>query len=224
MNMEGANYLSTGLYMGGGRGVSMPAAYGAKYGIMITGIYGPSLEKIEVSNNIISDCDAAIYTSGHITDASSYIVSNNTITGSFISIYLYAYQASSATITNNAIDTCYYGLYTNCQTAIIEGIFEHDLSTSMARFSREFEQRVITDDPLFVDPANGDFSLSPVSPAIDAGFTTNAPVVDFNQADRPSDGDRDGILMHDLGAFENDGVPKRVRIVQWREIGSEHNR
>lgn len=224
ITMEGAYYQSTGLHMGGGRGVSMPPASGAKYGIMITGYRGPSLERIEVSNNIISDCDAAIYTSGHITDSSNYIISNNTITGSFISIYLYAYRASSATITNNAIDTCYYGLYTNCQTAIIESLIEHNMSISMARYSREFEMRVIVDNPLFIDQSNGDFSLEPNSPAIDAGLSTNAPVVDFNQADRPSDGDRDGILSHDIGAFETDGAIKRVRVIQWREIGSEHNR
>jgi hypothetical protein len=50
-------------------------------------------------------------------------------------------------------------------------------------------------DPKFVNAGNGNFHLQPGSPAIDAGTSTDAPLVDFDGRAR-----NDGQV--DMGAFE----------------------
>ena len=60
----------------------------------------------------------------------------------------------------------------------------------------------INEDPLFVDPSNGNFRLSIGSPAIDAGKNTEAPATDLDGKARPIDGNGDGIAVVDMGAFE----------------------
>jgi len=69
---------------------------------------------------------------------------------------------------------------------------------------------MINQDPLFIDPENGDFRLQEGSPAIDAGGDTSDIYKqwqddDFNGTKRGLDGDEKGISPgndYDIGAFE----------------------
>jgi hypothetical protein len=66
---------------------------------------------------------------------------------------------------------------------------------------RSYEEEIYGEDyvegnPLFIDPANGDFHLQQISPAIDAGTEVDAPGVDFEGDLRPQ-----GIGI-DVGADE----------------------
>jgi hypothetical protein len=62
-------------------------------------------------------------------------------------------------------------------------------------------------DPEFEDPANGDYSLAPTSPCIDAGDASLVPGgKDVAQNPRLLDGDLDRSLIVDLGAHEFDHV------------------
>lgn len=62
----------------------------------------------------------------------------------------------------------------------------------------------ISVDPLFVDPANGDYHLRPNSPSIDAGDNSapDIPATDFDGDPRILDGDGDGTATIDMGADE----------------------
>lgn len=61
----------------------------------------------------------------------------------------------------------------------------------------------IQGDPLFADPASGDYTPGPGSPCIDAALAIDdAPADDFAGTARPQDGDGDGDAVADIGALE----------------------
>jgi len=59
-------------------------------------------------------------------------------------------------------------------------------------------------DPMFVAPANGDYRLQAGSVAMDAGDSTAAdvPATDLDGEPRVVDGDSDGVVVVDMGAWE----------------------
>jgi hypothetical protein len=60
----------------------------------------------------------------------------------------------------------------------------------------------ISDDPMFNNPSNADFTFEANSPLVDAGTNTGAPSTDFDGNSRPFDGDRDATPVVDIGAYE----------------------
>ena len=60
----------------------------------------------------------------------------------------------------------------------------------------------ISVDPIFRDPAAGDYHLLTGSPAIDAGVSNQAPSLDLDGVARPADGNGDGVAKFDLGVYE----------------------
>ena len=62
-------------------------------------------------------------------------------------------------------------------------------------------------EPLVVDPATGHLRLPFSSPLIDAGFDLGASEHDFEGNPRITDGNNDGLLRTDIGAYEYQPVP-----------------
>jgi parallel beta-helix repeat protein len=60
----------------------------------------------------------------------------------------------------------------------------------------------ISADPLFLDPANGDYHLAAGSPCIDSGTTEAFIANDFEGDSRPFDGNGSGTAEYDMGADE----------------------
>jgi len=64
----------------------------------------------------------------------------------------------------------------------------------------------ISADPLFIDPAAGNYHLQQRSPAVDAGLNAGAPATDVDGDPRPLDGNGDGDPLVDIGADEAPAV------------------
>lgn len=226
--MKGSLYQSTGLSQGLWRQYGRGRSYRRyTYGIIVYGTNRPIVDQITIANNQLSDFYLPIYSYVYSSKRANVSVANNTITGSLYSIYSYINQANRALLTNNIVDNCYYGLLSYSyrgKPATVAGILEHNVTYNMSGLKRSFEFDVISADPKFVDAKSGDFSLNSGSPAIDAGTDFNVPATDIAGRSRPSDGNKDGIAVVDLGAYELVKESDRVRVVKWREVGSEHNR
>ena len=68
----------------------------------------------------------------------------------------------------------------------------------------------ISDDPKFVDAANGDYRLHTGSPCVDIGSNAEVPaglITDINGKSRIMDGNWDGTVVVDMGAVEYELVP-----------------
>lgn len=191
------------------------------YGIIVFGWRSSMVDRIEISNNQLSDFYLSIFAGTNSATMTNSIIANNTITGSFYTVFTWSFRSGQITMINNLLDTCYFGLFSYSWQAhdpIVTTNLENNITADMARYHRPFELDILTGSPRFTDAQAGQFSLELGSPAIDAGTETNAPATDLANRSRPSDGDNDGIAQIDIGAYELVTKPTRIKIVQWREI------
>lgn len=75
---------------------------------------------------------------------------------------------------------------------------------------------IVNADPMLVNPSAGDFRLQHESAAVDLGGTSliPEPPTDLNGAPRPVDGDGDGIVATDAGAFEHVNNAVKIRRIK----------
>jgi hypothetical protein len=183
------------------------------YGGAISGINGT------IQNNIIRNC----YSPG----GAIYCLSAKTICNNIFYNNTDGAIYGSGNIYNNTIYNSGWvgslggGVFNNIFW-ISAGSFDYtgpDPRNCVIRGYTGSGKNIITADPKFVDPANGDFHLQSTSPCIDAGLTTSTtstttPKADISGVQRglkavgaPARGDGSGM---DIGAYEY--IPKPVAV------------
>lgn len=102
---------------------------------------------------------------------------------------------------NNAIVAHGIGIYTTGNVRVTAGLNAFwDNGTDYSPTVRRLDNLYV--NPEFVDPATGDFHLSPDSPLIDAGTNVQMITTDYDGNARPIDGTGDGQYNVDIGAYE----------------------
>lgn len=163
-----------------------------------------------IANNIITNSK---YGSGIYNNRSSSKIINNTIYDNTNGIR--TYFSPTPTIANNIIaNNVSYGIWNkgDCDIGSSHLTTKHnDIFSNDPNYREDgtcVSRKSVSDmtaDPLFEDAVNGDYRLQAGSPCIDAG--DNASVPDWLTTDcaynpRIVDGDGDGSVRVDMGAFE----------------------
>ena len=183
-------------------------------GIQLSSETGGLLERIKVYNNIvyrnkyygIAIADAGLKNVRH--PIRNVEIVNNTAWGNGIpwggGISCYDKDARNITIRNNICSR-----NSAFQIAVAASVpkqtvrVDHNLVFPFMGYEDEIRGTdCVEADPLLAGPAQGDFRLRPGSPAVDKASSLKAPPFDFAGNARPQDGDGDGILAFDIGAYE----------------------
>jgi len=183
-------------------------------GIQLSSETGGLLERIKVYNNIvyrnkyygIAIADAGLTTVRH--PIRNVEIVNNTAWGNGIpwggGISCYDADARDIVLRNNIC--CRNSAF---QIAIAASVpkqtvrVDHNLVFPFMGYEDEVRgTEWVEADPLLANPTQADFRLRSGSPALDKGTFLKAPALDFAGNARPQDGDGDGILAIDIGAYE----------------------
>lgn len=183
-------------------------------GIGFDGNYADGSSAIAV-NNIIVGNEAVFGNGGGIYSYySSAVISNNTIVDNVA--YSYGggvWYSTPAVLTNNIIARndaflgggIYLRLYDPSLYPVASNDFWKNDPQDFSPYHDNFKSKNIFEDPLFVDPENGDYHLRSESPCIEAGNNDWVPAgIDFDFDGRPriADADSDGEAIVDIGAYE----------------------
>ncbi|MCJ7533119.1 MAG: right-handed parallel beta-helix repeat-containing protein [Anaerolineales bacterium] len=184
----------------------------AAYGFVLASEAGGLLENVLVYNNIsyhnkfsglgISDCCADL--APHHPIKHIQIINNTFHNNGWEDwgpgISLENPEAEDILVRNNiASQNAYTQIGANPH--ILNLVVDHNLIYGSVS-DDEYPDSGLNGDPLFVNPAEGDFHLLADSPAIDQGSSESVPSNDFDGNFRPQDGDMNGIAGYDIGAFE----------------------
>jgi hypothetical protein len=131
-------------------------------------------------------------------------IANNTIVGTGGLLFQ---GGSSATIVSNIVAFGSDGVFglTDDSAFASNDVFGNTgrgQNTDYLGPNRTGQYGNISKDPLFVDRSHGDFHLTCRSPAIDGGWTADAPNTDIDGNPRPFDAHGNGVADVDIGADE----------------------
>lgn len=142
-------------------------------------------------------------------------VVNNTLVGNSVGIrYSRMVNATAWLFRNNLIYGNGVGLQVDFNTDSWNAIWQNNLVYSnttdyVGVVNQTGRNGNLSAPPMFYDD-KGDYHLRRGSPAIDAGFTSGTPSVDFDGQARPRDGNGDGSAIADIGAYEFIPGPPRA--------------
>lgn len=233
-NLTGSAYLSYGFASGNMNSKQYASTSGAgltmSIGILAySGNGGNVRGDITITNNVGTDCLYGIYAYAY-GGQSTVSVCNNTLVGCMYPMLVYGYQSGACKMNNNIISEAAYPYlaYTYNASGVIspnvtvKGLVQHNILNPGAWGAQSSPATgfVSSADPKFKDPAGGDFSLKPGSPARDAGIADGAPAVDITGRARPADDNGDNTLAFDLGAWEG-GAGAKYKIISWWETSDD---
>jgi len=205
------------------------------------GGYGPGIycyySSPTIANNIVSRNRADVGGAGGIYCffLSKPKIINNLIIGNSSRYVggIWLHISSNATVLNNIIaennsDSSSYpgGIFVTASSpSINHNNYWHNSPRDFSWSSRVPAPEEIFEDPLFVNPAAGDYHLQSGSPCIDRGNNDapGLPDFDFDGNPRIVDGDGDGIEVVDMGAYERQLNQPPVAVCKDIEIPADEN-
>jgi hypothetical protein len=163
-----------GVFLGGRNTLKYSLLTGCATGVYVQGVTAADKNNFDVGdNNLIHNntlygntVGLSFNNTGDTVD--SCRVQNNLVIEGETAVRFAATQADSSL---NAID--YNGYFTNVPAA--GGYFDHGAGNESVgdwQTATGYDTHAVTDDPRFLDPANGDYTLHPLSPAVNAGSLT----------------------------------------------------
>ena len=161
---------------------------------------GGTLDNIKIYNNIYNGTQNAFQINNHTGVPGSHLKTNLMFINNVVSGAVYGFQITdkntsfkNLTVRNNIIKGN-AGFYIPGGLKLQYHNVDHNLYNVAT--SNYYGANSINGSPCFADPANGNYRLLSNSPAIDAGSSDSAPLVDFDGVSRPQGSEVD------IGAFE----------------------
>lgn len=182
---------------------------------------------ITITSSLLTN-NQALYGAGVNNQSGVLSIKNSTLSNNYAEYDgggLYDQGTTSivnSTLAYNAAGYFGGGLRSNIPITIINSIIAHNVGSDCYVMAVEGGHNISSDDTCQFDPANSSmfntdprlgvlqdnggptrtFALLVDSPAIDAGDNTQCLHIDQRNIPRPQDGNRDGSLVCDIGAYE----------------------
>lgn len=179
--------------------------------------------RVQIVNNVGSDCWAGISVQLDGDDASG-VIANNSLAGCRAGIEADT-SHGSLLVADNIIAQSTFAIVAQRHNRGLEisGLLTFEIGGSVV-LGEDGPKAIVGHlrnvDPKWVAPSAGNFALDARSPAVDAGLGAGGLGRDLRGLERPWDGDGDGEAVADLGAYEYrpEDQQRSLRLVQWREI------